>query len=79
VGINMGKISELEERGRVLIPKSFREELQLKPKQKLIVERRGGEIVLRPSIDLKKFSLELKGCVKKSKVKPEEIKKIWKS
>jgi len=75
----MGKISELEERGRVLIPKSFREELQLKPKQKLIVERRGGEIVLRPSIDLKKFSLELKGCVKKSKVKPEEIKKIWKS
>jgi AbrB family looped-hinge helix DNA binding protein len=40
MGLNMGKISRLEERGRILIPKSLREELELKPGQKLLIERR---------------------------------------
>jgi AbrB family looped-hinge helix DNA binding protein len=73
----MGKISRLEERGRIIIPKTVREELKLKPGQKLLVERRDSEIVLKPAIDLKRFSAELKGCVKKSRIKPEELKKMW--
>lgn len=77
MGLYMGKISRLEERGRIIIPKSLREELELKPGQKLLIERRDGEIVLKPAIDLKRFSLELRGCVKKSKIRPEELKKIW--
>ena len=77
MGIKMGKLSTLEERGRILIPKSLRDELKLKPGQKLLVERRGSEIVFKPTIDLKKFSSELKGCVKKSKIKPKEVKRIW--
>ena len=27
--------------------------------------------------DLKKFSSELRGCVKKSKIHPNDVKKIW--
>jgi AbrB family looped-hinge helix DNA binding protein len=73
----MGKISELEEKGRILIPKSVREELKLKAGQKLLVERRDKEIVLKPAIDIKKFSLELRGCVKRSKIEPEKLKRIW--
>jgi len=74
----MGKTSTLEERGRILIPKSLREELGLKSGQKLLVKKRDGDIILKPSIDLNKFSSELKGCVKKSKIKPREVKMIWK-
>ena len=73
----MGKITELEERGRILIPKSLRDELKLKPGQKLLVERKDKGIIIKPVIDLKRFSSELKGCVKRSKIKPKEIKKIW--
>ncbi len=77
MGICMGKEIEIEERGRVLIPKELREELHLKPGQKLIVEKRGKEIVIKPTINKNKFITELKGCIKKSKIKPMDIKKIW--
>lgn len=73
----MGKIAKLEERGRIVIPKSFREELELKPGQKLLIERRERELVLKPVMDMKRFSAELRGCVKKSRIKPEELKRIW--
>ena len=77
MGILMGKEIEIEERGRVLIPKELRQELNLKPGQKLIVERRGKEIVMKPPINKDKFISELRGCVKKSRIKPMEVKKIW--
>jgi len=70
-------ISKIEERGRVVIPKDVREEMHLKPGQSVIVEKIEGGIVIRPAIDVKKLSSELRGCVKKSKIKPMDIKKIW--
>lgn len=73
----MGKLVRLEEKGRILLPKSIREELKLKVGQEFLVEKRKKEIILKPALDLKKFSLELRGCVKKSKVKPLEVKRIW--
>jgi len=77
MGIFMGKEIEIEERGRILIPKELREELRLKSGQKLLVERRGKEIVIKLPVNKNKFVTELKGCVKKSKIKPMDIKKIW--
>ena len=77
MGINMGKEVEIEERGRILIPKELREELRLKAGQKLSIEKRGEEIVIKPTINSKKFISELKGCIKRSKIKPMEVKKIW--
>lgn len=76
MGIYMGK-SIMEDRGRVIIPKELRDELNLKPGQEVIMEKKEGAIVIRPSTDLKKLSAELKGCVKKSKIHPDDIKKIW--
>lgn len=72
----MGK-SVIEERGRVLIPKDIREEMNLKPGQHVIVEKKENCITIRPSIDVKQFSSELRGCVKKSKIRPMDIKNIW--
>ncbi|MBI2233181.1 MAG: AbrB/MazE/SpoVT family DNA-binding domain-containing protein [Candidatus Aenigmarchaeota archaeon] len=73
----MGKETSLEERGRVLIPKELRTELGLKTGQKLLVEKRGKEIVLRPASNAEKFVSELKGCVAASRIKPLDVKKIW--
>ena len=68
---------ELEGKGRIVIPKQMRDELHLKPGQKLTVERRGFELVVKPAIDAKTFSRELAGCVQGSTLKPLEIKRIW--
>lgn len=76
MGIIMG-IGVIEERGRVVVPKNIRDEIKLKPGQKVIIERSGNSIIIRPAVEFKKFSSELKGCVKKSKIKPMDIKNIW--
>ena len=77
MGIVMGK-SIIEERGRVLIPKELRDELKLKPGQHVLVEKGKDCVTIRPAADLKHFSSELRGCVKKSRIDPREIKHIWK-
>lgn len=75
--MSMGKEVELEERGRVLLPKEVRDSLHLKPGQKLLIEQKGKEIVIRPATNKDRFIAELKGCVRHSRVKPHEIKRIW--
>jgi len=77
MGIKMGKITELEERGRIVIPKSIREQLKIRAGQKLLIEKRNNEIVLKLTTDMGDL-IRLRGCVKKSKTKPLEVKKIWK-
>ena len=72
----MGK-GIIEDRGRVLIPKKIREQLNLRPGQHVIIEKKEDSILIRPSVDVKKFSDELKGCVKKSMISPKDIKNIW--
>lgn len=77
MGIKMGKITELEERGRIVIPKSIRQELKIRAGQKLLIEKRDSEIVLKLTTNITDFT-KLKGCVRKSRIKPLEVKKIWK-
>lgn len=67
----------LDKWGRVIIPREIRETLGLRPNQKLIVETKGKEIVLRPVIQVETFSKELRGCVHGSKVEPMKLKENW--
>jgi len=76
MGFKMGQ-TLLDERGRVVIPKEIREKLDLKPNQSLIVEVRGKEVVLKPVLDVENFIVELKGCVRRSQIKPSGLKEIW--
>ena len=76
MGMKMG-LTSLDDRGRVLIPKELREKLGLRPDQRFLVEVRGEEIVLKPTLDAEKFIAELKGCVHGSRIKPRELKEIW--
>ena len=72
----MGEIL-IDGRGRVVIPKEVRDKLDLKPNQRLIVEVRGKEIILKPAVTVEEFIAELKGCVHGSQIKPSELKEIW--
>lgn len=77
MGWVMQRETEIDERGRIVIPSDLREELKLRPEQKLKIEARGKEIVLRPVLDSEEFIKEMKGCVSGSKIKPEDLKEIW--
>lgn len=76
----MGRIvgeAIIDERGRIVIPSELRVELNLRPEQRLRIEARGRELILRPAVDAEQLISHLKGCVSRSKVKPEELKHIW--
>lgn len=75
----MNGITKLEQRGRITIPVKTRERLKLRPGQWFLVKERGREIILKPMISKEEFIRELKGCIKGSKIKPLEVKKIWES
>jgi AbrB family looped-hinge helix DNA binding protein len=70
-------LTSLDRRGRVIIPKKVRDRLGLKPNQRLLLEVRNGEIMLKPALNTEKFIAELRGCIQGSKIKPEELKEIW--
>ncbi len=72
----MGEVV-IDERGRIVIPGKIRAELKLRPDQRLRIERRGRDLILHPAVNPEEFIRELKGCIPKSKVEPEELKSIW--
>ncbi len=76
MGIRMGE-TEIDERGRIVIPNEIRAELGLRPEQKLRISTKGKELVLSPEVDAEEFISQLEGCVRGSKVKPEDLKEIW--
>jgi AbrB family looped-hinge helix DNA binding protein len=51
----------LDKSGRVVIPKSFRDDLGLQPGSVLAVERRGAAILLTPVREESEAALEWKG------------------
>jgi len=69
----------LDEEGRVRLPKEVLDELGLRPGQTLILEVRGREVLLKPGIGPEEFISELRGCIKGSKIRPEELKRIWRT
>ena len=74
----MGTV-EIDERGRITIPKEERERLGLKPGEKLIIIERDGELIIRKAITPDDLIKNLKGCIKKEEgqLNPLELKDIW--
>ncbi|MFI5421159.1 MAG: AbrB/MazE/SpoVT family DNA-binding domain-containing protein [Nitrososphaerales archaeon] len=70
--------TEIDSRGRIVIPSEIRDELKLRPEQKLSIETRNKrELILRLETNPEEFISEMKGCVSRSKIKPLELKQIW--
>ena len=77
MGWELNRETEIDERGRIVIPSDIRDKLKLRPEQKLRIETNDREMILRPVLDSEEFISEMKGCVSGSKVKPAELKEIW--
>lgn len=73
----MGKPFTIDSRGRITLPKSVREQVGLRANRGVVIEVKGGEVVLKPAIGYEEFIAALEGCVKGSKVKPDELREIW--
>lgn len=76
MGIDMGE-AVIDERGRIVIPNEIRVEFKLRPQQRLRISTRGKELVLSPEIGVDEFISGLRGCVRGSKIKPEDLRAIW--
>ena len=76
MGSKMGE-AVIDERGRIVIPNEIRNELKLRPEQRLKITTRGEELVLSPEVGMEEFVTGLRGCVRGSKVRPELLKEIW--
>ncbi len=74
----MGTV-EIDERGRITIPKEERERLGLKPGEKLMIIEKDGELIIRKIITPDDFINNLKGCITKEEGQfdPLELKEIW--
>ena len=69
--------AKIDERGRIVIPNELREELNLRPEQRLKITTKGNELVLSPEVGADEFIARLKGCVRGSTIRPEDLKTIW--
>ncbi|HKZ39572.1 MAG TPA: AbrB/MazE/SpoVT family DNA-binding domain-containing protein [Candidatus Hodarchaeales archaeon] len=78
MGHMMGLL-EIDERGRLTIPKEEREKLGLYPGKKVTISIKQGELVVRPCITPEDFIKELRGCVRllASDSEALKIKEIW--
>ncbi|MHA1520632.1 MAG: AbrB/MazE/SpoVT family DNA-binding domain-containing protein [Promethearchaeota archaeon] len=82
MGIKMGKV-ELDDRGRLTIPASLREKLNLKPGDKLSIEIDNGNVLkIKKTPTKEEIFQNLVGCInipQKKQTSIQEIKGIWKT
>lgn len=73
-------IEEIDERGRVTIPKELREKTGLKPKARVRITAGKNGVKIEKAIDLSDFITELRGCISvKGDVDPLRLREIWRA
>ena len=78
-GRTMGK-SEIDERGRVTIPKEVREKAGLKAGDKLLLTADNKRVIMEKVVNLDRFIQELKGCITvQGDLDPLKLKEIWRT
>lgn len=79
VGNDMGT-DEIDERGRVTIPKELRDKIGLKAKSRVRITAERNGVKIEKAIDLKEFMTELRGCISvKGDIDPLRLKEIWRT
>ncbi len=78
MGYMMG-IVEIDDRGRITIPKEERERLGLTPGMRVLIREKDGALIIKRFISPDKFISELKGCLttKDHPIDPLKLKEIW--
>jgi len=71
----------IDEKGRILIPKSLRESANLSKGKKVRLSLEGRRIVISAVVDPEEFILEMRGFIKEGSPVPMsdpiELKRIW--
>lgn len=79
VGNKVGT-DEIDERGRVTIPKELREKTGLKPKARVRITAGKNGVKIEKAVDLSDFINELRGCITvKGDIDPLRLKEIWRT
>ena len=68
------QLTRIDDRGRILLPKEIREELNLKPSEEMFVMSAGKEIIVLKKIDVKKIMEDIIEKVKGLDIGTLEIK-----
>ncbi|UCG90580.1 MAG: AbrB/MazE/SpoVT family DNA-binding domain-containing protein [Candidatus Heimdallarchaeota archaeon] len=78
MGITVGTL-EIDNRGRITIPKEERERLGLTPGKIVLIREKDGALIIKRFISPEKFISELKGCItiENHKIDPLKLKKMW--
>ncbi len=78
MGRKMG-IIEIDDRGRITIPKEERERLGLTPGKKVLIREKDGALIIKRFVSPDTFISELKGCItiKEHKIDPLKLKDMW--
>ncbi|MHA1996035.1 MAG: AbrB/MazE/SpoVT family DNA-binding domain-containing protein [Candidatus Hodarchaeales archaeon] len=78
LGKTMGTV-EIDNRGRITIPKEERERLGLTPGKKVLIREKDGSLIIKRFISPERFISELKGCitVEEHQIDPLKLKEIW--
>ncbi len=71
---------EIDDRGRVTIPKELREKTGLRAKARVRITAEKNVVKIEKAIDLNDFITELKGCITmKGDIDPLRLKEIWRT
>ncbi len=71
------KKGKIDSKGRIVIPKEFREKLGYRKGEKIIIKQENNKIILEKGNLKEFFGLEVERTGEPEWKKPEEIKKIW--
>lgn len=76
----------IDEKGRVTIPKTIRDRLNIESGEQVDIDIEDGTVVIRPQISREEFIETMEGCItadtrRKSvaKLTPEDVKSDWTS
>jgi AbrB family looped-hinge helix DNA binding protein len=76
----------IDEKGRVTIPKSIREQLRLASGESVEIGVEDGTIVIRPQVERDDFAETMRGCITETtrsnetgSLTPEDLKADWTS
>ncbi|MCD6325085.1 hypothetical protein CW704_04845 [Candidatus Bathyarchaeota archaeon] len=69
----------IDDKGRVLIPKKFRDKVGLQPGVRARLKIEEKTIVIIPPISPEEFIKEMEGCIKEGtpSIDPLKLKKMW--
>jgi AbrB family looped-hinge helix DNA binding protein len=80
VGNSMGEAGEIDERGRVTIPKDVRERAGFKTGDRVRLSAEKDTVTIERVVSLETFIEELRGCITvEGDVNPLRLKEIWRT